>query len=132
MSFLVFSSVFKIKVLFCAHSGCIGSKIHALDAVCPRALPYLKGSICYKKCAHSGCTDAYICAPGSQNVPQGAPLISNTALEFHLCIIFTTINQHLCTINISSFVLPYIMTKDVIMSYNIHNLLTFYLFNDDL
>ena len=94
MSFLVFSSVFEIKVLFCAK---VAKFMHSLS----KGSSLYKGINMLQKVCTTGCTD-------------------------YLCIIFTTINQHLCTINISPFVLPYIMTKDVIMSYNIPFLMMIY------
>ena len=40
-------------------------------AVYPDFLSYIKVLICLKKHAHTGCTCAEICAPGSQNVCTG-------------------------------------------------------------
>ena len=66
--------MFEMKVLYCAHTGCIGRQfVHLVHVLCPIKMWNIRTSRIHgqQKYAHARCTGSEICAPGSQNVHTG-------------------------------------------------------------
>ena len=72
-------SVFEIKVLSCAHAGCMGSQNCASGNLSMRSSLYKGIDILEKACTHRILT----CANGSQNVHTGC------TLNFEHCQLYT-------------------------------------------